>query len=299
MSVSGTAETIRGALTNAEGTPEDAVGPLTLLIVDPAGGEKTLVVKAGEIVHDGAAGSGLYHASILPEVVGLWHYRWIDAGLVAGEGTFEVESEFSEGQTPDLTDLRVMLPRARRKCEGPWGNPNNRPPLGESVLYNMIADACAEVVMLSGSFFHHQLLVKARDPLGGFPTRWKTDTVLSEYETAIITAQVALNYYYYLFRDMKISESIKNEGTEFSWSLSANAIRNYLESLRDERDRALAGLRVNIPVLDRFASVIRVRDQATVAVLEWFDSNSPGLTGGGLPGGQEATSIPWFPSQEG
>ena len=53
------------------------------------------------------------------------------------------------------------------------------------------------------------------------------------------------------------------------------------------------------PVLDRFASNIRVRDQATVAVLEWWDINSPGLTGGGLPGGQESTSIPWFPGPEG
>lgn len=221
----------------------------------------------------------------------------LEAGFEAGSGELPGLAVPEGG--PDLTDLKVLLPRARRKVEGPWGNPNGRGEITESVLYNMIADACGEIVMLSGSFFHHQLLVKARDPIAGFPTDWQTDTELTEWEGAIITSQVALNYYYYLFRDMKISESIETEGTKWTYSLSANVLRNYLESLRDERDKAVAGLRVNIPVLDRFASNIRVRDQATVAVLEWWDINSPGLTGGGLPGGQEATSIPWFPGPEG
>lgn len=221
----------------------------------------------------------------------------LEAGFEAGSGELPGLPVPQGG--PDLTDLKVLLPRVRRKVEGPWGNPNGRAEIAEAVLYNMIADACGEIVMLSGSFFHHQLLVKARDPIAGFPTEWQTDTILTEWEGAIVTSQAALNYYYYLFRDMKISETIKNEGTEWTFSLSANVIRNYLESLRDERDKAIEGLRINIPVLDRFASNIRVRDQATVAVLEWWDINSPGLTGGGLPGGQEATSIPWFPGPEG
>ncbi len=221
----------------------------------------------------------------------------LEAGFEPGSGELP-GLPLPEGG-PDLTDLKVLLPRARRKVEGPWGNPNGRAEIAEDVLYNMIADACGEIVMLSGSFFHHQLLVKSRDPIAGFPTDWRTDTELTEWESAVITSQVALNYYYYLFRDMKISEAIETEGTKWTYSLSANVLRNYLESLRDERDKAIAGLRVNIPVLDRMASNIRVRDQATVAVIEWWDINSPGLTGGGLPGGQEATSIPWFPGPEG
>lgn len=293
MPITGATVTISTKLTNPiTKAPEDPTpGALTLLVIDPNGKEDTYV--EGELVDDGV---GLFHKSIIGNVTGLWHYRWLVNGSTADEGTFPMESEFdaefTEPEGPDLTDLRVLVPRARRKVEGPWGNPSSRPPLSNTQIYEMVGDAVGEVVMLGGSVFGHELIVKKRDPLGGFPVAWKTDTPLSEYETAIICAQVALNYYYYLFRDMKISETIQNEGTVWTYELSANVIRNYLESLRAERDQAIQGLRINRPVLDQYASNIRVRDQATVTVLEWWAT-------GGLPGGQEASVIPWFSGDPG
>jgi hypothetical protein len=296
MPITGTTIKIKAALTNpATGEPADAPAEtLTLKVVDPTGSQVTY--NQGEITNEG---TGLYRKEIVANVTGLWHYRWLVNDEAADEGEFTMESEFTEGEEPDLTDLRVLVPRARRKVEGPWGNSNNRPPLSDTQVYEMVADACADLVMLSGSFFHQTLEVKARDPLGGFPTEWKTSTAMEEYEVSIVCAQLALNYYYFLFRNMKISESIKNEGTEWAYALSANVIKNYLESLKDERDKAIAGLRLNIPVLDRFASTILVRDRATVAVLEWWRGEYDTVSGGGLPGGQEATNIPWFPGPEG
>lgn len=290
MPITGSTVTLRTTLSNPDtGAPEDAsADTLSLTVTDPNGGKNTYA--EGVLTHDA---TGKYHKAFVPDISGLWHYRWEVEGSAADEGTFEMESDFEPVEEPDLTDIAVLVPRARRKVEGPWGNPNARPALLDSQIYAMVADACSEVVMLSGSIFHHELIVKKRDPLKGFPTEWRTNTVLSEYETAVIAAQVALNYYYFLFRDMKISETIKNEGTEWTYSLSANVIKNYLESLIKERDEAIAGLRINNPVLDMFASNIRVRDQATVAVLEWWDTNAVSI-GGGLPGGQEASVIPWF-----
>lgn len=293
MPITGTTMILRTTLVDpATGEPQDApANTLTLLLIDPDGGENEY--KQGEIAHDGV---GLYRKEILGDVTGIWHYRWLVNNEAADEGTFEMESEFgaefAEDEEPDLTDLAVLVPRARRKVEGPWGNANGRTPLLDSQVYAMVADACSEIKMLTGSFFHHQLEVKKRDPLIGFPTAWKTNTMLDEYEAAIVCAQVALNYYFHIFNNMKISETIQNEGTMWTWELSAGVIKNYLASLVEERDKAIAGLRRNIPVLDRYASNIRVRDQQTVAVLEWWDYNSPGLSGGGLPGGQEASVIP-------
>lgn len=299
MPTTGTTVTFRTALTNPDtGQPEDATGSITLTLIEPfvdeAGNPIEHKLEGGAILHDGEAESGKYHADYLANVSGLWHYIWHVNGQAVNDGDFTMEAKKGT-LPPDLTDLKVLVPRARRKIEGPWGNPGNRPPLSDTQVYEMVGDAVGEVVMHSGSFFHHELLVKARDPLGGFPTAWKTDTALSEYEAAIITAQVALNYYFYLFRDMKISETVQNEGTMWTYELSANVIRNYLESLRDERDKAIEGLRINVPVLDRFASNIRVRDQATVAVLEWWaGSYDQGGAAGGLPGGQEAAVVPVF-----
>lgn len=200
--------------------------------------------------------------------------------------------------TPDLTDLMVMVPRARRYIEGPYGAPFARTPLQDSQIYDMVADACADVILFAGSLFGHQLIVKARDPTEGFPIAWQTDVVLQEWEVSLITAQVALNYYFFVFRDLKTSEGIKNEGTEWTYTISVNVIRDYLDELQNRRDMALKGLRGWHPTLDRYASNIRIRDQATVAILEWWSTNIADRVPG-LPGGQEAAVIPWTPGWSG
>jgi hypothetical protein len=200
----------------------------------------------------------------------------------------------------DLTDLIVLVPKARRYCEGPYGSPENRPPLEESQLYAMVADGCADIIMASGSLFGHSLIVKERDARIGFPTKWQTDVLLDEWEGSVIITQTALNYFFFCFRELKTSQAIKNEGTEWQYTLSVNIIRDYINTLKSQRDLALEGLMKHHPVLDRFASNIRVRDQATVAILEWWDNVSPGLSGGvGMPGGQEAAVIPWTPGWSG
>jgi hypothetical protein len=293
--ISGTNVRIKGTFTDADGVAKDPSGKLSLLIVDPAGVEVTL--EGGSLTKDAV---GIWHGFILANVAGLWNYRWLDEGESADEGTFEVESSFEEGLTPDLTDLRVIVPRARRACEGPYGAPAGRPALQNEQIYQMVADSCSEIILFSGSLFGQELEVKSRDPLVGFPTAWKTGRMLTEWETALIVTQVALDYFFHLFRDMKTSETQKNEGTEWTWTLSANVLRNYLENLKSQRDMALEGLRRHHPVLDVYASNIRVRDQATVGILEWWDTVSPGLSGGvGIPGGQEAAVIPWTPGWSG
>jgi len=204
-----------------------------------------------------------------------------------------LEEEPALGYTGDMTDLMILVPRARRYIEGPYGPPQNRPPLADDVIYPMVADACADIILFAGSLFGHELIVKARDQTGGFPTAWRTEEVLDESEATLITAQVALNYYFFLFRDLKTSETIQNEGTHWSYTLSANVIRDYLSELQDRRNLALQGLKAWHPVIDRYASNIRVRDQATVALLEWWSTNIADRIPG-LPGGQEAAVIPAF-----
>lgn len=203
------------------------------------------------------------------------------------------------GSGPSLTDLMVMVARARRYIEGPYGPPENRPPLMDGQIYAMVADACADIILITGNLFGHTLQVTARDPTVGFPTAWATEAVLDEWEVSVVTTQTALNYFFFLFRDLKISQAMSNEGTSWEYSLSANVIRDYIAELRGRRDLAIKGLRDHHPVIDKWYSNIRVRDQATVAMLEWWDRNSPGSGGAGMPGGQEAGVIPWTPGWSG
>jgi len=193
---------------------------------------------------------------------------------------------------PDLTDLAVLVPKARRKIEGPFGLPNGRTLL-DSQIYAMVGDAIGEMIAIAGEWFKHTLKVKKRDPLVGFATEWQTDTPLTEEEAAIVIAQVALDFYFSLFRDMKVSETIQNEGTQWTWEVSANLLKSYLQSVIEERDKAIGGLKDKI-VFDRYSSNIRVRDQQTVALIEWWATAYDHLVPAGLPGGQEAAVVPVF-----
>jgi hypothetical protein len=276
-------------------TPSADAG-LTLYVTAPDGTETPYTLaSAPPIVH---SGTNFYYLQLLPDQLGDWAWRWLGDSAAQGatEGAFTVESDYvTDPEPPDLTDLRVLVPWTRRACEGPFGPPAGLPMLVDSQLYAMVADACAEVILFTGSLFGHQLLVAARDPRGGFPTEWKTEKALELWEGALLITQVALNYYFHVFRDMKTSQSVKNEGTEWEYTLSANVLRDYLASLKEQRDMAIAGLQKHYPIIDKFASTIRVRDQATVAVLEWWAHDSGTAGGLGLPGGQEAYTLPWIP----
>lgn len=192
------------------------------------------------------------------------------------------------------TDLRELVPRARRAIEGPYGPPAGRPPLTDDQIYPMVADATADIILFSGSLFEHELVVTERDPTANFPIAWEAQPGLDEMDVSLITVEVALNYFFFLFRDMKTTETIQNEGTQWSYTVSANVMRDYIKALEDQRNLALAGMRSWHQPLDRYASIIRVRDQQTVAILEWWSTN-PLDRVPGLPGGQEAAVVPWLP----
>lgn len=290
----GSVTTLNADLTDFGGTQEDA-SAIHWLVRDPAGVETD---RSGDVVHDGL---GLYHLDVLLDTAGVWYWRVVTEGfVVAAEGEIVVESDYAIVPDPRApTDLRVLVPRARRYCEGPYGPPQKRPSLSERQLYEMVADACGDIILFTGNLFGHKLLVTQRDARAGFPTRWATDSVLEEWECALLTTQVALNYWFFVFRDLKMSQTIKNEGTEFAYTISVNITRDWVASLRAARDAAINGLMRHHPVIDRFTSNIRVRDQATVAVLEWWDHNSRAIVGSGLPGGQEASVVPWTPGWSG
>lgn len=262
--INGSQTTIRSNLTDeTTGLPADATGALSLIVITPSGLEK--VYNEGEIAH---IGTGKYQRAILGNENGLWHYRFIDEHNVVEEGTFEVESVFLPEGPPDLTDLRVLVPKARRACEGPFGPPPNLPTLTDEQIYQMVADACGDVLVLTGSFFGHQLLVKKRDPLVGFPTDWRTEVELTEAEGGVIVAQAAINYIFHLFRETKTNETIKDEGQEWTWQRSANLLVLQVKQLTEARDKAIEMLeRMHAP-MESWISTVAERDKLAAIYLE-------------------------------
>lgn len=192
---------------------------------------------------------------------------------------------------PDLTNVAVLVPRIRRAVEGPTGSPPpGVPALSDDQAKELAADAIADAILYSGGLFGHKLIVAERDTDKGYPTDWQTETVLDEWEVSVVAAQAAINYFFHLFRDQKTSETITNEGQSWEYELSASLIRDQLKALIASRDAAMDSLRRMHPVIDRFASILAIRDAQTVTTLEWWARWNPdnaGLIPGGVGGGLE------------
>lgn len=105
---------------------------------------------------------------------------------------------------------------------------------------------------------------------------------LSFAEQGLVAAQAALNYFFHVFRDQKISERHTAEGREWEWSQSANLLRDAIKLLKEQRDAALAGLESTVPALARAASFLAVRDPVTSALIEPYVDNGAGLGGQAL-----------------
>lgn len=175
-------------------------------------------------------------------------------------------------------DVAELTPRVRRAVEGPI--PLVTGALDDDQILALTADAIADVILFAAGQWEHTLLVTTRDPDTNFPTGWAVDPGLTPEEESLIAAQAALTYYFHAFKEMKLSERIRNEGQEWEYTISANLLRDAWKALKDQRDMALAALTRSNPVFARYSSILHVRDSLAAAYLEpWVQ--------GGLGGGIE------------
>lgn len=179
-------------------------------------------------------------------------------------------------------DVRVLIPETRRALDGPTatGSASVSASLTDDQVKNLIADAAADILLLSGgsSVFGHALEVTATDPGYGAPEEWAINPDLDLAERRVIVAQAALAYFYVKARDLKVAESIEDEGQKWSYSLSAQFIRDQLKYLIDARDRALEALTAQHPSVEAWVDFVHERDSVAWAYLD------PEQHGGGLGG---------------
>lgn len=184
-------------------------------------------------------------------------------------------------------DVREVIPRVRRAVEGPV--PVTVGALTDPQVEALAADAIADVILMTVGAWQHKLSITDRDPDSNVPVHWAVDPELELEEESVIAAQAAITFFFHEFRDLKTSEHIVNEGTEWEYSLSANLLRDQIKLLQNQRDLALQSLSRAHPALAKYASILEVRDRLGSAVLEQW-------TRGGLGGGQEAAPNTWLPS---
>lgn len=167
-------------------------------------------------------------------------------------------------------DVRVLIPRVRRAIDGPaaTGSAAVSTTLDDDQITGLIADAIAEVIFYTAGSWGYTLGVTTRDPVYGAPTAWTIDPELNDAEATVVTAQAALDYYFVGLAEAKTSETIRDEGQEWSWSTSAAAVAERIKELRAARDRALDIIQAATPVAAAFVSFLAERDGYTAALVE-------------------------------
>lgn len=163
------------------------------------------------------------------------------------------------------TDIRVLIPMVRRGVEGVVPVSGG---LTDEQIRDLVADALADIVLYTGSAFGHTLLVTQLGA-GGAPEEYATDDALTLAQQRVVSAQAALNHFFHTMVALKSQETIRDESTEWSYTTSANSMRDAWKALIEARDKALASLEGNQPT-DTYISFLHERDSRVAAFVEPF-----------------------------
>lgn len=181
----------------------------------------------------------------------------------------------AEGDVNDLRDTRVLIPRVRRGLEGAGVK---SPALEDDALNGIIADAVANIILFTGGLFGHELQVLSRDETYMAPDAWLVDPALSEAEGGLIVIQAQLDFLYNDLKSLKVQQTIRDEASEWTYQLSANALNELVKSLRQQREKVLEQIAQSSAGLDIWVNTLYERDAWTDTIIEPYAV--PGGVGG-------------------
>lgn len=179
-------------------------------------------------------------------------------------------------------DVADIVPRVRRALEGAKALPDADPAkLSDDEVEAAAADAIGDLILYTGGGWLHAITVSVPGAPGD-PYHFTVDPGLSFEEQGLVAIQAALNYFFHVFREQKVSQRIKAEGREWEYSQSANLLRDAIKLLKDQRDLALRSLQGSIPPLARAASFLATRDPVAAALIEPYAAGGAGAGGQAL-----------------
>ena len=185
-------------------------------------------------------------------------------------------------------NVRVLTGKVARALFGPTYNIYEPKPglLNEDQLKDITADTIAKLIFFTNGLLGYQLNVDARDT-NGMPQEYSifvagVPTPLPIQDETLVVTQAALDWFFFEFKDKKVSEEISDEGQKWVYALSPAVLAAQYKQLVADRDRALMVVQTRLEYLTDYVSFIAERDALTSAMVEWWVR--PGLT---YPSGQE------------
>lgn len=179
-------------------------------------------------------------------------------------------------------DVADIVPRVRRALEGVKALPDDDAArLTDAQVEAAAADAIGDLILYTGGAWLHSIAISAHDDATGVDS-FTVDPGLSFEEQGLVAVQAALNHFFHVFREQKISESIRAEGREWDYTRSANLLRDAIKLLKEQRDLALQSLQASYPALARAASFLATRDPVVAALIEPYTDGYSGAGGQAL-----------------
>ncbi len=187
------------------------------------------------------------------------------------------------------SNVRVLTGKVARALFGPTYSVVERGSalLSEDQLKDLTADTIAKLIFFSNGLWAYTLVVTDIDS-NGMPQEYAianaggTPMALPIADETLIVCQAALDWFFFEFKDKKVSERISDEGQQWEYALSPLVLAAQYKQLVADRDRALLVIQTRLDYLVDYVSFIAERDALTSAMVEWWVR--PGLT---YPSGQE------------
>lgn len=195
----------------------------------------------------------------------------------------------TDADTPyAASNVRYLTGKVARALFGPTYNLYEPTPggLNEDQLKDLTADTIAKLIFYTNGLWPYQLVVDDFDS-NGMPEEYSIQvsgvaTPLPIYDETLVTAQAALDWFFFEFKDKKVNEEISDEGQKWAYALSPSVLGAQWKQIVADRDRALEVITTRSDYLTDYVSFIAERDALTSAMVEWWVR--PGLT---YPSGQE------------
>jgi hypothetical protein len=167
---------------------------------------------------------------------------------------------------PDLTDVRIFIPRIRRELDP--GTPYASAASGytDDVLKDVAADSVNEISLVVGPVsFPYIVYVSSATPASATaPQDWEynTDPAVPLLYHGLIAVQAAINQLYVDAQSFKTMERIADEGSTWEWQKSANLLQQRINILLQRRKDMIDRIVKDNPELsyDSFENLLSIRE---------------------------------------
>jgi len=136
-----------------------------------------------------------------------------------------------------------MIPLVRRALDPGVASAFAAANYTDDMIKDVTADAVSNISLCVGSDFPYTLSVTQRNAITNYPEEFDVSPEMPYEVQVLVSIQAAINACVGTLNELKTKESIKDEGSDWSYEKSSAVIRDKLRALMADRDNAIKNLK--------------------------------------------------------